>query len=99
MTFCRKDEKTEPTEGGLCFTVSRTALRYCPVTAVMSHFRIVLLSRDIFGAVVRVCDTQPVAGNADNKWTTTAARTVYMDKPFVFYTCYMIKEFSVHVII
>jgi len=29
-------------------------LRYCPVTAVMSRIRIVLLSRDIFGAVVRV---------------------------------------------
>lgn len=27
-------------------------LRYCPVTAVMSHFSIVLLSRDIFGDVV-----------------------------------------------
>lgn len=29
-------------------------LRYCPVTAVVSRIRIILLSRDIFGAVVHV---------------------------------------------
>lgn len=42
-------------------------LRYCPVTAVMSLIRNVLLSWDIFGAVVRSISNETIT-SAEYRW-------------------------------